>query len=399
MRIIRARPAPRFVVCAIALVAVALVFAGTRAFGFVEWDDQIHVYENRLVLESAPLGELLRTRTLGYPIPLTVLTYRVEYLLFGLRPAVFHATNVALHLACVALVFRIAGALGAGAFASLVAALLFGVHPAVAEPVSWVSGRKDLLSLAFALVSVLAAVQMPFDRRSARAWVPIASTLAAVLAKPVALYLVVLLPWLDVAARDRPRRVAFARALALAPIALVVAPIALAGQEAQHALAPLSPAAAARQVWYALGFHAGILGLLRVPSAKYLPPALLAFDVRVDAAPLVLAVVVALLFRRVARARRGVAGALVVWAALAYAPSSGIVPLTRFLADSYLYPVLPPLAILTGLAVGERSAVSPRAAWTHAAWVRPVVLAIGVAALATWTMHVSAKWATSLTLW
>jgi len=93
MPIIRARPAPRFVVCVIALVAVALVFAGTRAFGFVEWDDQIHVYENRLVLESSPLGEFLRTRTLGYPIPLTVLTYRVEYLLFGLRPAVFHTTR------------------------------------------------------------------------------------------------------------------------------------------------------------------------------------------------------------------------------------------------------------------------------------------------------------------
>ena len=93
---------------------VVAAFAPAVGFAFVNWDDDLHVYRNPLVVGAGPIpwSELLLTRALGYPIPLTVLTYRAEAHLVGLAPWLFHLTNVLLHLGAALLVYRIGRALG-----------------------------------------------------------------------------------------------------------------------------------------------------------------------------------------------------------------------------------------------------------------------------------------------
>ncbi|CAG9767800.1 unnamed protein product [Ceutorhynchus assimilis] len=89
--------------------------------------------------------------------PLTILTFRANYLWFGLSPVAFHLTNVALHaLACLLFTrvcLKVAGL--KPPFATL-AGLIFGVHPIHTEAVTGIVGRADVLACVFFLLSLLA---------------------------------------------------------------------------------------------------------------------------------------------------------------------------------------------------------------------------------------------------
>jgi Flp pilus assembly protein TadD len=85
-----------------------------------------------------------------YYRPLFDIWYAVNYHLFGLNPAGWHATMVALHLLVVFLVFEIALALTKERWAAFLAALLFGLMPIHVEAVGWVSAT-NVPSTAFVL--------------------------------------------------------------------------------------------------------------------------------------------------------------------------------------------------------------------------------------------------------
>ncbi len=96
--------------------------------------------------------------------PLTTASFALDRAAGGGRAWVFHAANVALHLAVTALVLLLAGAvLGRGA---VVAALWFAVHPVHVEAFAPIVGRSELLAAAGYLVAVLAYVA---EGRAARA--------------------------------------------------------------------------------------------------------------------------------------------------------------------------------------------------------------------------------------
>ena len=87
--------------------------------------------------------------------PLTVLTFRWNYLLHGFNSAGFHITNLSIHLLC-------SGLLGVvGIFAGLTSpwavllALLFFAHPVHTESVLYIVGRADLLCLLSILLATL----------------------------------------------------------------------------------------------------------------------------------------------------------------------------------------------------------------------------------------------------
>ncbi|XP_060800858.1 protein O-mannosyl-transferase TMTC1 [Amyelois transitella] len=88
--------------------------------------------------------------------PLTTLSFRLNHALSGLRPWWWHASNVALHAACCALVARACVTIARlkRPFAAL-ASLLFAVHPVHTEAVAGVVGRADVLACIFFLSSLL----------------------------------------------------------------------------------------------------------------------------------------------------------------------------------------------------------------------------------------------------
>jgi len=200
------------------LAAVTLcTFANSLANGFV-WDDEFIIVDNPQTRDPGGVAKLLLEPDVLAPYyrPLTRSSYLLDYRLFGLRPAGFHAVSVALHLANVWLLYLLALRLFRRRGPALCSALLLAVHPVNAEAVNFLSGRNNLLVLALMLASILL-----FDEarlRDSALWAAgsAAAFLAAVLSKESgALTPLLIVAWTLLVARERagPRGLAWTRLL------------------------------------------------------------------------------------------------------------------------------------------------------------------------------------------
>ncbi|MFQ5413377.1 MAG: hypothetical protein ACE5E6_02860 [Phycisphaerae bacterium] len=88
--------------------------------------------------------------------PIGEMTFAADYAVWGLTPFGYHVTNLALHVLCTWLVWRLARRVLDVDPAALAAATLFALHPVHNEAVVWISGRFDLLVCACMLGAVLA---------------------------------------------------------------------------------------------------------------------------------------------------------------------------------------------------------------------------------------------------
>jgi hypothetical protein len=172
------------VAAAIPLALGLIVFAHVVRFPFVNWDDPSHFLQNPLA--EHPLARGLRglfaTTEIGYPAPVLLLSFALDRALFGLHPGPYHAENVALHLANVAMLFALARRMRLTAKEACAVAAIFAIHPLVVEPVSWVTGRKDVLSTAMVLGAALIAAGRRGEERFASAGRWVVANLLAMLA-------------------------------------------------------------------------------------------------------------------------------------------------------------------------------------------------------------------------
>jgi protein O-mannosyl-transferase len=142
------------------VLGVALAASATSLRNGFVYDDVPAVVENGVVHSLDSLPSVLTTAYWPQDIrdriyrPATLASFTIDWAVGGGRPLAFHATNVLLHLAVVALVLGLAGAvLGRGA---VVAALWFAVHPVHVEAMANVVGRAELLAAAGYLAATLA---------------------------------------------------------------------------------------------------------------------------------------------------------------------------------------------------------------------------------------------------
>jgi tetratricopeptide (TPR) repeat protein len=152
------------------VAATVLAYAPALRAGFV-WDDNDYVTENPLLWEPDGLRRIWFSMDApSQYFPLTYTSFRVEYALWRLEPAGYHAVNVLLHAANALLVWLLLWRLGlSGAF---LAAAIFALHPVQVESVAWITERKNLLSLLFGLCALLAWLRFcePGTRRPGRAY-------------------------------------------------------------------------------------------------------------------------------------------------------------------------------------------------------------------------------------
>jgi hypothetical protein len=158
-----------WLICGLLLLAVAVVFGPTVQYDFVNYDDNIAVYENPAIqhgLDAEGIHWALTTRHWGLWGPVTWLSYLTDYEIYGLKPWGYHLTNVVLHAATAVLLFlvlwRMTGRLWPCAFVAAV----FAIHPLHVEVVAWVSERKGVLSGLFFVLSLgayLEYVRRPFS--------------------------------------------------------------------------------------------------------------------------------------------------------------------------------------------------------------------------------------------
>ncbi|KAG8439538.1 hypothetical protein GDO86_005660 [Hymenochirus boettgeri] len=149
--------------------------------GFV-FDDVSAILDNKDLHPSTPLKKLFQNDFWGTPMseershksyrPLTVLTFRLNYLFSELNAVSYHLLNLILH-AVVCVVFLKVCKLFLDTKSSYMAALLFAVHPIHTEAVTGVVGRAELLSSIFLLAAFLSYTKSKGPDNSI-VWTPIA---------------------------------------------------------------------------------------------------------------------------------------------------------------------------------------------------------------------------------
>lgn len=338
----------RLVAAGVIVIACLATYGQSVGFDFVNWDDDLYLLRNQAVIDpgSVPLEDHLLTPYLGYPVPVTIGTYVVEHAVFGMNPAVFHATNLVIHTLAALFLFLTLIRLGSGTVVGAFAALGFALHPACIEPVCWVSGRKEVLVALFAILSVwsLLGAMVSKDRR-VRARVPaIIFVVLACLSKPS----VVLLPLALLVLDRRGRPLVW---LAVLGFTLTVAVLSLQFEADVGALgASWAAGDMVERVLAGAWRHAGILAQPFDLVPKYLePPGGPGIGVLVLGG-LTIATLVGLL--TAASLGRHAAWFGLAFALVTYIPNSGIVPLNRGYADSYVY--LPLIGLVMALGPAAR---------------------------------------------
>ncbi len=148
-----------------ALVIVVITFISffpSLKNGFMQtWDDEKYVTSNPLIreLNGTHVLQMFTKQVNGSYVPLPLLTFAIEYKLFGDNPLPFHATNLILHILCTLLAFKLLRLLKIDLTYAAFGALLFGVHPMRVESVAWISERKDVLYSLFYLGSIIAYIR------------------------------------------------------------------------------------------------------------------------------------------------------------------------------------------------------------------------------------------------
>jgi hypothetical protein len=201
----------RFTTLILALAVVALTalsFYPVINNGFVNLDDNVLVYENTKImhLSTDSIRVMFTSFHASLYHPLVLLSYALEYRFAGAAPAVYHATNFSLHLCNVLLVFWLFLLLTEDRLIAFLVALLFGIHPMHVESVAWISERKDVLYAFFFLLSLALYVFRARTGRWKYAVFAFLAFIGAVLSKPMAITLPLLLVLFDVMLRLPQKR-------------------------------------------------------------------------------------------------------------------------------------------------------------------------------------------------
>ena len=175
------------------LVVLAAVWGVALRGGF-RFDDYPNIVQDPATAQAGAFLERL-----GWGLrPLLRATYFMDHAFWGMEARGFLFTNLLLHAGAVLAVFHLAARRLGNHAAALMAALVFGLQPANAEAVVYLSGRSVLLSTALLLGALLAHERAREETPLAGAWrwMSVFAFVLAALARETALvYPFLLLAW------------------------------------------------------------------------------------------------------------------------------------------------------------------------------------------------------------
>ena len=412
----------------VAFVAI-VPFIPSLSGDFLNWDDGVGLVRNEAYrgLGWSQIRWDFTNTHVGHYMPLTWLSFGVNYELGNMNPWGYHAINVLLHGTNAAIFLLIAvrllrvvhggsnplaGAAPRPAPAVLagatLAALLFAVHPQRVEPVAWITARSTVLSSFFYLLAVLGYLRVTEGGRMRSKWAGPASVVAfvaAALAHPIAMTLPLSLLVLDVypLRRDRAWWDLLREKIPYGTVALVAAGLAVLARQRGVLWTPAASrdlesriVFVGQSLWFypaSFVWPSGLSPLYELPeraalsSAPFLLP--------------ILGVVATILI--LFMARRRVPGGLASWLHMAFvvAPVSGLIHSGIQLgADRYSYQADLGFALLVGygltwaLVARESGRITP-----FVARAIDSVAATVVVALAAGSWGYAAIWHDSEALW
>ena len=145
------------------LVCIAAIYGQTLAFPFLSYDDPLHVADNPLLVTpgvsnpgrfwTQPVYQLYMpvTYTVWFALAWLARTGLSPLGTYVLSPLPFHCTNVLLHFWNTLWIWLLLRPFASRRLSLWLGVALFALHPLQVETVAWVTGLKDVLYASFAL--------------------------------------------------------------------------------------------------------------------------------------------------------------------------------------------------------------------------------------------------------
>jgi protein O-mannosyl-transferase len=188
------------IILCLVLTVTFIAFYPSLQNDFTNWDDNGHIIDNPAIktLSWDSVNKMMGSLLLDNYIPLTGISYMIEYRFFKLNPFIYHATNLFLHLMNCILVFWLIYLISDNILIAFLASLLFGIHPLHVESVAWISERKDVLYSFFCLSAVISYIYYIKKEQTQRYYYfAILLFVLSLLSKPMAISLPLLLFLID----------------------------------------------------------------------------------------------------------------------------------------------------------------------------------------------------------
>lgn len=256
--------------------ATLLLYGRTAGYPFINYDDHAYVTDNPHVTQGLTWENLGWAFRSGYAAnwhPLTWVSHQLDVQLFGMKAGAMHLVSALFHAGNAALLllvfFRLTGAVGRSAMV----AALFAWHPAHVESVAWIAERKDVLSLFFWLLTML-AYQRYATLPGLRRYLLVALFLTlGLMAKPMVVTLPCVLLLLDYWPLQRPRQVGrlLLEKLPLLALSAAASAITFLVQRTGGAVVSLQGEPLASRLGKALFAYCFYLGKIFWPAELFVP--------------------------------------------------------------------------------------------------------------------------------
>jgi len=387
------------------ICAVAAVYGRLTGYDFqTHWDDNAYILNN--VSAHGFSWEHIRTVfdvsavKIGQYNPLSMLSFMMDFTVWGAHPGGYHLTNIIIHTLNGLLVYRLLLHLHGERLLALVAASIFLFHPVQVESVAWISERKGLLSLFFLLVSWEGYYRYwDAEKGSGRLayTISLASFLLSLLAKTAGVVLPLILLMFDWCFEKKGRRISLLDKMPFFAAAGVFSAIEifLEMPEKGGALVGYHGGSPLATFYTMLTVFCRYLGLLLWPTdlnVEHLPPVYRTPEIAVIGAAILLVGVAAAGYRLFKFNRKLGFWVMFFWIGLL--PVSQIVPLILLMYEHYLYMPIIGVAALVGYGavrlrdrIGERRSI-----------ILYACLALWLLALAVMSHQRTAVWKDSLAL-
>jgi hypothetical protein len=160
----------------VALASIAL-YLPSLGYPFL-YDSSAQILLDEFIHQPRHLADVLTLRVLGMDVldfnrPVSLLSMMLESILWGINPAGYRLTNLLLHGATAALLFRLLQSLSGRLLPALFASLFFALHPLHSETVVEVGYREDLLATFFLIAGLCVAERFqPAAKTWKSTWLP-----------------------------------------------------------------------------------------------------------------------------------------------------------------------------------------------------------------------------------
>jgi tetratricopeptide (TPR) repeat protein len=345
-------PCTQGLAAALIVVASLLTFSATLRNTFLPlgFDDGLILYTPAI---QSLTWEHVRSMATEFNrvnyIPVTMLSFALQYAVSGLEPFGYHLVNMLLHATAAVLVFVFLKPIVPSQRVALTAALLFALHPVQMSTVSLAVERKTLLSGVFCLVTLIAYQRWKGTGARRHYAIALVAFLLAALSKAMAVSLPAILLLYDYVFLGRPLR--WLEKLPFGAIAVAVSCAAVAGHAhlgvlvAPHGGTPLTHTLIVGRA--TLEYVTSLFLPLDLAPVYYYPRTMIYAPLNFLAVALIAFVC---LYVAVNRRRYAWSFFCLAWFILMLLPESNVVPLAQLRADRYMY--LPSVGFALWVAIG-----------------------------------------------